>query len=65
MYPHLARWIMDGGWVELGRIDYGQSLARALDEGGLVWEGKDRYGSVDEMLRDLDAGIAQWLKENA
>ena len=64
-YPHLARWIMGEGWVELGRTDDGPSLARALDEGGLVWDGQERYGSVDEMLRDLDAGIAQWLTENA
>jgi repressor LexA len=64
-YPHLARWIMSSGWVELGRTDWARSLARALDEGGLVWEGKDRYGSVEELLRDLNAGIAQWLAENA
>ena len=64
-YPHLARWIMGEGWVELGRTDDGQSLAWALDAGGLVWDGQERYGSVDEMLRDLDAGIAQWLAENA
>ena len=63
-YPHLARWIMGEGWVELGRTDYGQSLARALDEGGLVWEGQERYGSVEEMLDDLNAGIAQWREEN-
>lgn len=64
-YPHLTRWIMGDGWVELGRTDYTRSLARALDEGGLVWEGKERYGRVEEMFRDLDAGIAQWLEENA
>ena len=56
---------MGDGWVELGRTDYTRSLARALDEGGLVWEGQDRYGTVEEMLRDLDARIAQWLEENA
>ena len=64
-YPQLARWIMGGGWVELGRTDYTRSLARALDEGGLVWEGKDHYGSVDELLRALNAGITAWLAENA
>jgi hypothetical protein len=63
-YPHLARWIMGEGWVELGRTAYTQSLARALDEGGVVWEGKDHYGSVDELLRDLNAGITAWLTEN-
>ena len=64
-YPHLARWIMGDGWVELGRTDYTRSMARALDEGGMVWEGKDSYPTVEELLRDLDAGIAQWIKDNA
>ena len=58
-YPHIARWIMDG-WVELGRTDFSRSMARALDDGGMVWEGKSRYTSLDEMLRDLDEGIAWW-----
>jgi SOS-response transcriptional repressor LexA len=58
-YPHIARWIMDG-LVELGRTDFSRSMARALDEGGIVWEGKSRYTGLDELLRDLDEGIARW-----
>jgi repressor LexA len=60
-YPHIAGWIMDG-WVELGRTDYSRSMARVLDEGGMVWEGKTSYASLDELLSDLDAGIAQSTK---
>jgi SOS-response transcriptional repressor LexA len=60
-YPHIAGWIMDG-WVELGRTDYSRSMARALDEGGMVWEGKTSYASLDELLSDLDEGIAQSTK---
>jgi hypothetical protein len=56
---------MGDGWVELGRTDDTKSVARAGDEGGMVWEGKDSYPTVEEWLRDLDAGIAQWIKENA
>jgi hypothetical protein len=58
-YPHVAQWIMDGGWVELGRTEGSTSMARALDEGDMFWEGKESYASMDELLRDLDAGIAQ------
>ncbi len=58
-YPHIARWVVDGGLVELGRTDHSRSMARALDEGGIVWEGKSSYTGLDEMLRDLDEGIAQ------
>jgi len=61
-YPHIAGWIMDG-WVELGRTEYSRSMARALDEGGMVWEGKTSYPSLGELLADLDEGLAQWTKE--
>lgn len=64
-YPHLADWIMGVGWVELGRTDGAHSMARALNEGGMVWEGKGNYTDLDELLRDLDEGITQWAEENA
>ena len=54
-----------GGWVELGRTGDTRSLARALDEGGMVWEGKDSHPGLDELLWDLNEGIAQWTEENA
>lgn len=64
-YPHIARWIENDGWVELGRTDYyTRSMAKALDEGGMVWEGKDSYANLDDLLRDLEAGIARWTEEN-
>ena len=64
-YPHLARWVIGGGWVELGHTDDTRSMARALDEGGMVWEGKESYTGLDELLQDLDEGIARWSEENA
>jgi hypothetical protein len=30
----------------------------------MIFEGKARYASLDEALRDLDAGIAACLKEH-
>jgi hypothetical protein len=63
-YPHVARWIADGGWVEFGRTDFSRAMARALDEGGLVWEGTAQYSGLDELLRDLDEGIARWTEQN-
>jgi hypothetical protein len=39
-------------------------MARALDEGGQVWEGKRKYRSLEEVLQALDQGIADWLKEH-
>lgn len=61
-YPNIAAWVQDG-WIEIGRDDYSHSFVRALDIGGMVWEGTEEYDSLDEALRMLDAGIAAWCKE--
>ena len=63
-YLDLANWVMGGGWVELGQTNDMPSMARALDEGGMVWEGKERYQNMDELLRALNEGIARWREEN-
>ena len=41
-YPRVARWVQGYGWIELGHDDMGRSFVRALDDGGLVWEGPRR-----------------------
>jgi hypothetical protein len=61
-YPHIASWVQDG-WIEMGRDDCSRSFVRALDIGGLVWEGDGPYGSIDDALRALEAGIGAWLEE--
>jgi hypothetical protein len=61
-YPHITSWVEDG-WIEIGRDDSSRSFVRALDCGGLAWEGSGSYASLDEALRALDAGIASWQKE--
>lgn len=61
-YPNIASWVQDG-WIEMGHDDCGRSFVRALDIGGLAWEGDGPYANLDEALRALDAGIAAWLEE--
>lgn len=61
-YPNIAAWVQDG-WTEVGRDDYSRSFVRALDIGGMIWEGAEEYASLEEALQDLDAGIAAWLEE--
>jgi hypothetical protein len=39
------------------------SMARALDIGGMVWEGKSHYSSIDELFRDMEAGLSAWLDQ--
>src|SRR3954451_11208828 len=64
-FPTVARWIsQEEGWVELGADHHSRSLVRALYGGGMVWEGTDEYGSLDEALRAMEKGIASWLEEH-
>lgn len=62
-YPNIARWVMDG-WIEIGHESYTDSFVRALDEGGMVWEGKKKYPTLGDALKDLDRGVAKWFAEN-
>jgi len=39
LYPNITAWVQDGR-VEIGRDDCSRSFVRALDIGGLAWEGK-------------------------
>lgn len=63
-YPIVVAWIRSGGWIEVG-TDYNvQSFIRALDEGGIIWEGAAQYSTVDAAFKALDAGIAVFIKEH-
>jgi len=62
-YPTIARWVQEYGWIELGQDDMSQSFVRALDEGGMVWEGQEHYPTLDAALQDLEAGLAAWMRE--
>ena len=60
-YPNITRWVNEQGWIEIGPDEFSTSFVKALDEGGLVWEGNDQYASLDDALRALDAAIAEWI----
>jgi hypothetical protein len=61
-YPTIARWVTEFGWIEIGQHDILESFIRALDEGGMVWEGQDHYATLDAALQDLEAGLAAWMR---
>ena len=63
-YPNVADWVLGGGWIEVGQTEQMHSFVRALDEGGMVFEGKSKYRTLDEALQALDKGIAQWTEQN-
>lgn len=62
-YPHIARWVETHGWIEIGADAYLSSFVRALDEGGMVWEGAASYPTLDAALRALDTALQDWLRE--
>ena len=65
-YPNIARWVNEHqGWIEVGYDLDGPltSFVRALDMGGMPWEGEDNYASLDEAFRDLDVNIGAYLEE--
>jgi hypothetical protein len=63
-YPNIVAWVSNVGWVEIGYVEYTGSFVRALDEGGMIWEGVSRYESIDYALKALDQGIAEWVEEH-
>ena len=63
-YPKIAAWVSNGGWVEIGYETYTDSFVRAVDEGGMIWEGAKKYKTVDEALQALEVGIGTWRGEN-
>ena len=62
-YPTIARWVIEYGWIEIGQDDMSRSFVRALDEGGLVWEGQEDYATLDNALQDLEAGPIAGMRE--
>ena len=63
MYPHIAEFVETHGWIELGQIEGFSAFVMALDEGGLVWEGKETYKTLGQAFQDLEKGLAEWMKE--
>ena len=61
-YPSITSWIEDGS-IEIGR-EYGRGIvARAIDEGGVAWEGT-KFKNFTEAVNTLEKGIEQWCEEN-
>ena len=64
-YPQITEWVMGGGYVEIGQTSYEcRAFVKALDEGGMIWEGKTKYPTMEAALQALEDGIAAYLEEN-
>ncbi len=65
-YKNITRWVDEHeGYLQIGYdIDSPlDSFIRALDCGGMPWEGKDSYSSIDEALQDADDALSEILKD--
>jgi hypothetical protein len=62
-YPNITRWVKTHGWIEIGQDNHSPSFAKALDEGGMVWEGGSGTGTLDQVFEALEQGIAGWMKD--
>jgi hypothetical protein len=47
-HPNIAHFVDAIGWIEVGHDDDSPltSFIRAIDSGGMVWEGKDEYKTL-------------------
>ena len=56
-------WTESYGWIEIGQDDDSQFFIRALDMGGMVWEGNSKYKTVDAALDDMEAALEKIIEE--
>lgn len=62
-YPHLAWWIDNHGYIEMGTDPNTDSLIRLYDEGGLWWEDDDDSLPIDDALANAEAALKTELPE--
>lgn len=61
-YPNVAKWVNGYGWIEIGIHDWEGFQARALDEGGLIYEDTECDSFADAM-QALETGLGAWFKQ--
>ena len=63
-YPNITSWVTSQGRIELGQDEYSSTLVRALDAGGMVWEGSTYYATLDQAFDALETALAEWSEKN-
>ena len=61
-HPSISRWVHGHGWIEIGQDVPGKASIRAMDVGGLIWEGDASYPSLDAAFGAWEAALAAWLR---
>jgi hypothetical protein len=60
--PHPAHLVQMRGWIGIGYNDYGYSFVRALNIGGMIWEGLEHYPMLDKALQALECALGEWRR---
>jgi hypothetical protein len=58
-YPNVAEFIFSQGCIELGYEPNTRTYARAIDEGGTVWDGGKSNMTLEELLEVMEAGLEE------
>lgn len=61
-YPNISDWIEEGT-IEIGKEYRRGIVARAIDEGGVIFE-IERIRNFEQAINSLEKGIENWCKEN-
>jgi hypothetical protein len=64
-YPNIAHFVDAIGYITIGHDDDSPltCFIQAIDPGGMVWEGKDAYQTLEEAFEDCEAGLGTWMRE--
>lgn len=61
-YLNIAWWV-ENDTIEI-MAEYGKGIvARAIDAGGVVWEG-EKFTDLEQAMNALEEGIKKWDEEN-
>lgn len=63
-YPHIADWVKFYGWIQIGRDYDSDPFVQVLNDGGLVWKGRQSYKTLDEAWQALEKALAKWTTQN-
>ncbi len=62
-FPYIDQWVEEQGWIEIGSDENSDSLVRAIDTGGLVWESDGQHQTIDGALLALEQFLISWFQE--
>jgi len=61
-FPNLAKWVRGYGWIEIGEQEQFGFVAKALDQGGLIFE-DDQCNTLAEAMMSMEMALSAWFKE--